>query len=104
MGRRYGLACPVAKALDILGEKWTLLLVRDLLVCGPRRFRDFQESLEGITPSALSTRLKTLEEAGLVSRQFYSDHPPRAEYVLTSKGRELGPIVGGLRDWGDRNL
>src|SRR5919206_136854 len=89
MPRLYGQACPVARSLDLLGERWTLLIVRDLLR-GRRRFQDLIESLPGIAPNVLSDRLKLLEECGIVSRRFYSEHPPRAEYVLTDKGGELG--------------
>src|SRR5215472_12395474 len=86
--KRYGQACPVAKSLEVVGDRWTLLLIRDLLR-GPRRFQDFLESLAGIPPNILSDRLKLMEEHLLVARRFYSEHPPRAEYVLTDKGREL---------------
>ena len=87
MPKRYGQACPVAKSLELVGDRWTLLLVRDLLR-GARRFQDFQQSLTGIPPNILSDRLKLMEEHGLVTRQFYSEHPPRAEYALTDKGRD----------------
>jgi DNA-binding HxlR family transcriptional regulator len=93
----------VAKSLDVVGDRWTLLLVRDLLR-GPRRFQDFERTQEGIAPNILSDRLKLMEEQGLVTRRFYSDHPPRAEYVLTDKGRELGVIVGALAAWGSRHV
>jgi DNA-binding HxlR family transcriptional regulator len=91
--KRYGQACPVAKSLEVVGDRWTLLLVRDLL-SGPRRFQDLQQSLAGIPPNILSDRLKLMEEHALMARSFYSDHPPRAEYALTEKGRELGVVVG----------
>ena len=103
MPKRYGQACPVAKSLEVVGDRWTLLLVRDLLR-GPRRFQDLQESLAGIPPNILSDRLKLMEEHALVARRFYSDHPPRAEYALSEKGRELGVIVGALAAWGSRHL
>jgi DNA-binding HxlR family transcriptional regulator len=93
----------VAKSLELLGERWTLLIVRDLLG-GPRRFQDLQVSLEGIAPNVLSERLKALEEHGVVARRFYSQHPPRAEYALTPRGRELGVVVGALAVWGSRHL
>jgi DNA-binding HxlR family transcriptional regulator len=67
---------------------------------GPRRFQELQDSLKGIAPTTLSERLRTLEENGVVERRFYSMSPPRAEYVLTAKGRDLGPIVCAMRDWG----
>jgi DNA-binding HxlR family transcriptional regulator len=101
--KRYGQACPVAKSLELVGDRWTLLLVRDLLR-GPRRFQDFQESLPGIPPNILSDRLKLMEEHGLVARRLYSEHPPRAEYALSDKGRELGMVVGALAAWGSRHV
>jgi DNA-binding HxlR family transcriptional regulator len=94
--------CPVAAALDIIGERWTLLVVRDLLRLGARRFQDLELSLAGVSPNTLSARLKRLEEAGIVERRFYEEHPPRAEYVLTEKGRALGPIVLALKKWGEK--
>jgi DNA-binding HxlR family transcriptional regulator len=96
-------ACPVARALDIVGERWTLLIVRDLLF-GTLRFQDFQERLPGIAPNMLSARLKKLEAHGLVRREFYSDYPPRAAYTLTDQGRELGVVVLALGRWGMRNI
>jgi DNA-binding HxlR family transcriptional regulator len=103
MSPSYDQLCPVALTLDIVGERWTFLILRDLLLHGPRRFHDFEESLRGIGPNTLSARLKTLEEAGVVERRLYEDHPPRAEYSLTEKGRQLGPVVKALRDWGERH-
>ena len=103
MPKRYDQACPVAKALEVLGDRWTLLIVRDLLR-GARRFQDFQTSLTGIAPTILSDRLKLMEEHGLIARRFYSDHPPRAEYLLTDKGQELGLVVGALAVWGTRHV
>ncbi len=96
-------SCPVARALDIIGERWTILLLRDLVLQGPRRFQDFQESLAGVAPNTLSARLKAMEKHGLIARRFYSDHPPRVEYHLTQKGRNLGPVLKALRQWGDRH-
>ena len=92
--------CPVARTLSVIGPSWTCLILRDLLLHGARRFQDFQDSLHGIAPTTLSDRLRTLEQNGIVERRFYSMRPPRAEYVLTAKGRDLGPIVGAMRDWG----
>lgn len=93
--------CPVAAALAVIGDKWTLLAIRDLLRFGPRRFQDLEASLSGISPSTLSARLKRLEEAAVVERRYYEDHPPRAEYVLTDKGRALGPIILAMKRWGE---
>ena len=94
--------CPVARALDLIGERWTILVLRDLLVQGPRRFQDFQESLAGVAPNTLSARLKALEAHGLITRRLYSEHPPRLEYQLTKKGNSLGPVLKALREWGQR--
>jgi DNA-binding HxlR family transcriptional regulator len=99
----YGLNCPVARALDIIGERWSVLILRDLFLQGARKFQDFESSLTGISPNTLSARLKRLEDGGIVERRFYAEHPPRAEYVLTAKGRELGPVMKALRAWGERH-
>ena len=103
MPKRYDQACPVAKSLELVGDRWTLLIVRDLLRA-PKRFQDFQVSLAGIAPNILSDRLKLMEKHGLVARRFYSDHPPRAEYALTDRGKELGVVVGALATWGARHV
>jgi DNA-binding HxlR family transcriptional regulator len=104
MAKSYELAdCPVARTLDLIGERWTILLLRDLVLHGPRRFQDFQDSLSGIAPNTLSARLKDLEASGLIARRAYSEHPPRLEYHLTDKGKSLGPVVKALRDWGQRH-
>jgi DNA-binding HxlR family transcriptional regulator len=103
MPKRYNQPCPVAKTLEVVGDRWTLLVVRDLLP-GTMRFQDLLASLPGIAPNILSDRLKLMEEHRLVTRRFYSDHPPRAEYALTEKGRELGMIVGALAAWGSRHV
>jgi len=101
--KRYGQACPVAKSLDLIGDRWTLLVVRDLLG-GARRFRDLQGSLAGIAPNLLSDRLRLMEDHGLLARHLYSDRPPRAEYTLTDRGRELGVVIGALASWGSRHV
>src|SRR4026209_923810 len=104
MPKNYAQACPVAKALELVGDRWTLLIVRDLLHEGARRFQDFQQSLTGLAPAILSDRLKLMEEHGLVTRRFYSDHPPRAEYILTDKGKDLGLVVGAPAAGGRRHV
>ena len=105
MTKTYGIYdCPVARTLDLIGERWTVLLLRDLLQQGPRRFQDFQASLPGVAPNTLSARLKAMEDTGLVQRQLYNERPPRLEYVLTDKGRSLGPVVRAMRDWGNKHL
>jgi DNA-binding HxlR family transcriptional regulator len=103
MAKSYGLKdCPVARTLDLIGERWTILVLRDFFLHGPRRFQDLQKSLARVAPNTLSARLKTMEERGLITRHLYSEHPPRLEYRLTEKGKSLGPIVKALRDWGQR--
>jgi DNA-binding HxlR family transcriptional regulator len=94
--------CPIATTLDLVGDRWTLLVVRDLLR-GQRRFSDLRGSVEGIPGSILSDRLRLLEREGIVTRRYYSNHPPRAEYILTAKGHDLGPVVGALAQWGERH-
>jgi len=104
MAKSYDIPdCPVARTLDLIGERWTILLLRDLLLEGPRRFQDFQASLPGVAPNILSARLKAMEEGGLIGRQLYSERPPRVEYVLTDKGKSLGPVVKAMRDWGTKH-
>ena len=105
MAKSYDIPdCPVARTLDLIGERWTILLLRDLLLQGPRRFQDFQASLPGVAPNILSARLKTMEDNGLIRRQLYSERPPRVEYLLTDKGKSLGPIVRTMREWGTKHL
>ena len=102
MSDGYNLACPVARTLDVIGEKWTILILRDLLLEGPRKFGDLQSSLRSIAPNTLSARLKVLEANGIIESRLYSDHPPRPEYLLTVKGRDLGKILKAMRGWGER--
>ena len=94
---------PVAYTLSVIGSSWTCLILRDLILHGARRFQDLQDSLDGIAPTTLSERLKTLERNGVLERRFYSMSPPRAEYMLTAKGRDLGPIVAAMRAWGRKH-
>jgi DNA-binding HxlR family transcriptional regulator len=103
MGGKGDLSCPVGRTLAIIGDRWSILILRDLFQQGPRRFADLESSLSGISPRTLSDRLKRLTAAGVLAQNFYSMHPPRAEYVLTDKGRELGPIVRTMREWGMRH-
>jgi DNA-binding HxlR family transcriptional regulator len=93
----------MALSLEFLGERWTLLIVRDLLR-GPKKFSDLAQSLEGIAPAILSQRLQVLESNGIVERRFYSEHPPRAEYQLTQAGADLRAVVSALTVWGARHL
>ena len=95
--------CPVAEAAKVLGDKWTLLLLRDLAT-GARRFKDLERSVTGISPTMLASRLRELERQGLVTRLCYNEIPPRVEYHLTDKGEEALPVVQALRTYGQRWL
>jgi DNA-binding HxlR family transcriptional regulator len=91
--------CPVSCALDLFGDRWTLLVIRDLLL-GRSRFRDFTESPEGIPTNILSDRLERMIDGGLVSKVPASEGAKRMAYTLTEKGQALGSVVVALRDWG----
>lgn len=95
--------CPVANTLNVVGERWSLLIVRDLLLGGPQRFQDFANSMEGISPSTLSKRLKSLEKDGIIERIVVDGRPPRTEYALTQKGESLRPVVRAMRRWWQAN-
>ena len=97
-----GQHCSVARALEIVGERWTLLILRDAFL-GVRRFDDFQRSL-GVARNVLNTRLQRLVEAGLLERARYQERPERFEYRLTPMGVDLWPTVHALMLWGDRYL
>jgi DNA-binding HxlR family transcriptional regulator len=92
--------CSVAQCLEVVGEWWSMLIVRDAFL-GVTRFEDFQRRL-GISRNILQQRLTTLVEAGVLVRLPYSEHPPRHDYRLTDKGRDLWPVLTALRQWGDR--
>ena len=92
-------SCPVATALDVFGDKWTLLLVRDMGIFGRCRNKEFQDGKEGIPTNILANRLKSLQEHGLVQRKPYQNNPPRFEYHLTPAGEELVPIVRSMARW-----
>jgi DNA-binding HxlR family transcriptional regulator len=96
-----GQVCSIARALEVVGERWTLLILRDAVV-GMERFEDFQESL-GIASNVLTNRLKLLREQGVMERVPDPARPGRPRYVLTEKGRELGPVLFVLMKWGDRH-
>jgi DNA-binding HxlR family transcriptional regulator len=96
-------SCAVAACAEIIGAKWTALLVHDLSE-GPRRFSELQHSCAGISPRTLSERLRALEEEGLVERRSYAESPPRVEYELTDKGQALLPIINEMRQFGHAYL
>jgi DNA-binding HxlR family transcriptional regulator len=101
--RGYGQYCAVASALDVVGERWTLLVVRDLFL-GPKRYTDLRAGLPGIATDLLTARLRTLEGAGLVQRRTLPKPAPATVYDLTDRGRLLGPALAGLADVGFRLL
>ena len=92
--------CPVAATLDVIGDRWTILILRDLGLGRSGKFKDLLESLEGISPNLLADRLTRLHREGILERSYDSQYPPRAEYCLTEKGEELRPVIGALADWG----
>ena len=96
------MSCSIAQSLEILGEWWTLLIIRDAFL-GLSRFDEFQESL-GIARNVLTDRLNRLVEEGILERVRYSERPERYEYRLTKKGRQLDVALAGLRQWGDTYL
>ncbi len=96
MTKSYELACPVARSLEVIGDRWTLLIVRELLL-GRMRYTEITEALHGIPPNLLAERLRLLEDEAIIERL-----EPRG-YRLTGKGRELAPVLGGLAVWGIRH-
>ncbi len=92
--------CSVAQCLEVVGEWWSMLILRDVFL-GVTRFDDFQERL-GISRNILNQRLHHLVRAGVLEKVRYGDHPPRYDYRLTDKGRDLWPVVTAMRQWGDR--
>jgi DNA-binding HxlR family transcriptional regulator len=102
LGKTYGREnCSAARALELVGERWSLLIIRDALFRGRTRFADFQRSL-GVATNVLATRLDGFVSAGLMERRTYSSHEDHYEYLLTDKGRDLAPVVIALTEWGDR--
>lgn len=94
------LGCPVARTAELIGNKWTPLIVRDL-ANGQKRFSELERSLDGISPKTLSERLKRLEDASVVVRKCFAEVPPRVEYTLTPKGFALLPVIDGMREFGN---
>jgi DNA-binding HxlR family transcriptional regulator len=98
--RTYGQYCAVAKALDLVGDRWTLLVVRELLIAGPCRYTDLRNGLPGIATNLLADRLRDLEEAGIVSREVAPPPVATTLFRLTPRGRELAPVLRELLRWG----
>lgn len=101
--RSYNHPCLIAQALGVLGDRWTLLILRDM-IAGLSRYTDILQSCEGMSPNVLSDRLKRLEAEGLVVRERFRGLPPRVEYSLTEKGWSVRPILLALLDWGREQL
>jgi DNA-binding HxlR family transcriptional regulator len=102
LGKTYdSQVCSIARALEVVGERWSLLIIRDALFASSSRYGDFQRSL-GVATNILSDRLDGFVESGLMQKRRYSDQPELYEYVLTEKGRDLAPALVALSDWGDR--
>ena len=102
LGKTYeSEVCSIARALEVVGERWSVLIVRNALFAGSTRFSDFQRSL-GIAPNILKTRLDGFVDAGIMRRQQYSEQPELYEYLLTEKGHDLAPALIALTEWGDR--
>ncbi len=95
----YNKDCPVDRALEVMGGKWTPQLLHELLG-GTRRFGELRNALAGVSPKTLTERLRTLEVQGIVERTIYAEVPPRVEYKLTPHGRSLGKIIQAMLDWG----
>ena len=95
--------CPIANTLDILGDKWSLLVIRDLFA-GKSTYSEFQSSPENIPTNILADRLKRMIENGIIRKTPYQDNPPRYAYKLTDKGRSLGPVMKELVKWGLKNI
>src|SRR5262249_41121191 len=96
--------CPIAGALDLVGDRWTLLVMRDVLLYGKRRFADFLASPERIATNILAERLARLERCGLIERRRYQERPVREEYHPTSRGQDLEPMLRELIRWGQRHV
>jgi DNA-binding HxlR family transcriptional regulator len=94
--------CTVERTLEIIGGKWTTLILRDLLR-GTKRFGELRTSLGAVSPKTLSDRLRFLEERGIVQRTSYPEIPPRVEYTLTARGRDLGAIIDAMAIWGAKH-
>ena len=93
-------ACPVEVTLLLLSNKWTILILRDLLT-GTKRFGELKKSLSGVSQKVLTANLRSLEEKGIIEREVFPEVPPRVEYRLTDLGKTLDPIIKSMHDWGE---
>jgi DNA-binding HxlR family transcriptional regulator len=101
--RHYRSGCPISSTLELVGDRWSLIIIRDML-CGKRRFSQFLDSPERITPSVLTDRLSFLEADGLVQRQLYCPRPKRYEYALSAAGEALLPVLQAMCNWGAAHI
>ena len=93
-------ACPVETTLTLIGDKWKVLILRDLMP-GTKRFGELKKSVGNVSQKVLTAQLRTMEESGLVNRKVYAEVPPRVEYSLTELGKSLKPILDSMRAWGE---
>lgn len=103
MKNHYNLPCNIAQTLNIIGDKWSLLIIHELAI-GHETYKQIQESLGKIPTNLLSDRLKSLEEDGIVKSMLYQSHPPRYKYVLTESGRDLQGVFNSIILWGEKHL
>lgn len=96
--------CPIANALDLIGDRWTLVIVRDLMFSSRRRYGELLHGPEGITTNILADRLKRLEAVGILHKSAYQDRPPRYEYALTDKGLDLYDTLCAVIRWGGKHV
>lgn len=96
--------CPLTNTLDIIGDKWTLVVIRDMLFVGKRQFNDFLESPEGISTNILTERLRKLEQYGIITKHPYQKNPVRHEYQLTERGQDLMPVLLAIAQWGQAHI
>jgi DNA-binding HxlR family transcriptional regulator len=104
MTKIYRSECPIARTLDIIGDKWTLLVLRDALVFGRKSFAEFEHSVEKIPTNLLADRLKRLVESGFMEKVAYQDKPVRYHYLPTAKGRAVRPVIRAMKNFGESYL
>ena len=93
-------ACPVETTLTLIGDKWKVLIIRDLMP-GTKRFGELKKSIGGVSQKVLTSQLRQMEDSGLLTRTVYPEVPPRVEYALTELGRSLKPVLDAMQDWGE---
>lgn len=93
--------CPVATTVQLIGNKWKLLILRNLIYTGTQRFSDFIKSIPGLSKKVLTDNLRVLEDDGLIEREVFAEVPPRVEYSLSELGKTLKPVLNAMFDWGN---